>query len=537
MNRILFQMFTSVRPSLGYLLVAALLIYTAPVRVMAADGDPDGTFFGGTVITDFFGLDDVANSVAIQPDGKIVTAGFTFQPGSSFDFALARYNQDGTLDADFSGGRIVTDFFGQIDLANDVAIQSDGKIVVVGQCFESFATDLDFAIARYNPDGTPDFTFGTFGKVTTDFFGADDRATAVVILPNGKFIVGGSARNGTFLDFALARYNTDGSLDAGFGSGGTVVTDFAGTEDTIEDIAIQSDNRIVAVGSTFNVATKSNFAIARYRANGDLDPTFGFGGRVITDFFAEFDNATAVAVQRNGKIVVAGSAEVLVSTFPRITTLDFAVARYNPNGHVDKSFGASGKLTTDFNGQQDGASAVAVQSDGKIIAGGFVNPPAGFFSDFGLVRYNQNGSLDNGFGSGGKVITDFLGSADSVSDIALQRDGGIVAAGSAHDSSGLPNFALARYQGSLPTPQGTIEYLIVDVNFLVGTGALTDREGNSLITKLEAALQKLDRGLSAVVHMQAFANQVQNLLQSGRLTSEQAQPMIDEASAVISRIR
>jgi len=534
MNKIGFPRLIAIRSLFGYLLILALFTYAVPV--MAGDGDPDGAFFGGIVITDFFGQDDAAGGVAIQPDGKIVTAGFTFQPGSNFDFALARYNTDGTLDPDFSGGRIVTDFFGQFDLTSDVAIQYDGKIVVVGQCFESFATDLDFAIARYNSDGTPDFTFGTLGKVTTDFFLGDDRATAVAILPSGKIIVAGSARNGAFSDFALARYNTDGSLDASFGFGGKTVTDFAaGAEDVIEDIALQSDDKIVAVGSTFNNATKSNFAIARYRPNGSLDQTFGFDGKVITDFFREADNATAVAVQKNGKIVVAGRAETLVSISPRMTTSDFALARYNQDGRVDKNFGSSGRLITDFNGQDDGALAVTVQSDGRIIAGGFVNPPAGFSSDFGLVRYNEDGDLDSGFGAGGKVFTDFLGSADSISDIALQRDGQIVAVGSAHDNSGLPNFALARYEGPLPTPQGSIDYLIVDVKFLTGTGVLTQQEGNSLIVKLEAALQKLDRGMSASVQMQAFVRQVQTLLQSGRLTPEQAQLLIDEANGVLNR--
>jgi uncharacterized delta-60 repeat protein len=503
---------------------------------MAGDGDLDGTLFGGTIITDFFGQDDIASAVAVQTDGKIVTAGFTFQSGSNFDFALARYNADGTLDPDFSGGRIATDFFGQFDMATDVAIQDDGRIVVVGQCFESFVTDSDFAIARYNSDGNPDMTFGIGGKMTTDFFGEDDRATAVAILPNGKIVVAGSARNGVFLDFAITRYNSDGSLDANFGSAGKTVTDFNGTEDTIEDIAIQSDDKIVVAGSTFNRATKSNFAIARYKTNGDLDPSFAFGGKVTTDFFAESDNATCIDIQRDGKIVVAGNAEVIVSTFPKVTTIDFAVARYNTDGRADKSFSSDGKLTADFNGQQDGALAIAAQSDGKIIAAGLTNPPAGFFSDFGLVRYNANGNLDTSFGSGGKVVTDFLGSADSVLDIAIQRDGRIVAAGSAHDSSGLPNFALARYAGSLPTPQGSLEYLILDVNFLVGTGFLTHAEGDSLILKLDSAIRKLDKGLSASVHVQAFVNQIQSMVSSGRLASDKAAPLTNEANAVLSRI-
>lgn len=536
MNRTPVQRLGALRPSIGLILVIALLIYAMPVDVMADEGDLDSSLFGGTVITDFFGQDDVAGAVAVQPDGKIVTAGFTFQPGSNFDFALARYNPDGTLDPDFGGGRIVTDFFGQLDIATDIAIQSDGKIVVVGQCFESFVTDSDFAIARYNSDGNPDMTFGVGGKVVADFFGEDDRATSVMIQPGGKIVVAGSARNGAFLDFALARFLPDGNPDASFGSGGKTATDFAGTEDTVEDIALQSDGKIVAVGSTFHKATKSNFAIARYKANGDLDSSFAFSGKLTTDFFSGFDNATAVAIQHDGKIVVAGSAEVIVSTSPRVVSTDFAVARYNSDGRVDKSFSSDGKVTTDFNGQQDNALAVVVQSDGKIVAAGLANPPAGFFSDFGLVRYHSNGNIDSSFGAGGKVVTDFLGGADSVLDLALQRDGRIVAVGSAHDNSGLPNFALARYDGSLPTAQGSLQYIIQDVNFLVGTGVLTSQEGDSLILKLDSAIRKLDKELSATSHVQAFTNQVQTLASSGRLTAAQAQPLIDQANAVLSRI-
>ena len=187
----------------------------------------------------------------------------------------------------------------------------------------------DFALARYNPNGTLDGTFGTGGKVTTDFNGDDDEAHALVLQPDGKLVAAGQAESGyRGRDFALARYNPNGSLDATFGTGGKVTTDFAGNDDAAFGAVLQSDGKIVAAGGA-KTSRSQDFALARYNANGSLDATFGTGGKVTTDFAGNDDAAFALALQQDGKLVAAGGANVGRSrTDYRGSGEDFALARY-----------------------------------------------------------------------------------------------------------------------------------------------------------------------------------------------------------------
>ena len=397
----------------------------------------------GKVTTNFPGRFSHAAGVAQQSDGKIVVAG-----GDGGDFALARYNPDGTLDSGFgSGGRVTTDFSGaprRVDEAAGVAIQNDGKIVAAGtagRCGfeEACATDSDFALARYNPDGTLDSGFGSGGKVTFNFDrGSFDEATAVALQAGGKIVVAGNAAGG---GFALVRYNPDGSLDRRFGKHGKVTTDL-GFDDFASALAIQNDGRIVAVGSVFG-DEGSDFAVARYTRDGRPDPTFGTGGSVVTDFFGE-DHARGVTIQSDGRIIAAGDKNSVV----------FALARYNPDGTLDSDFGFEGRVLTSISEDEDFASAVAVQSDGKIVAAGTSGVCSGFIGlecsgdpsgvDFGIARYNPDGSLDQTFG-GGQVRTDFSnGSDDRASAIAIGSDGKILAVGTSKTGEE-SDFAVARY--------------------------------------------------------------------------------------------
>ncbi|MFD9223461.1 hypothetical protein ACFWDI_26440 [Streptomyces sp. NPDC060064] len=283
----------------------------------------------------------------------------------------------GDLDPTFgTGGKVTTNFGGTDNEARGVAVQADGKIIAVGQS-DSGGT-IDFALARYNPDGSLDSTFGTGGKVTTDFGGGGDLAFGVVVQADGKIIAAGLDFSGsTFFDFALARYNTDGSLDTTFGTGGKVTTDFGGSFDVAFGVVVQADGKIVAVGSAGGIA----FALARYNTDGSLDSTFGTGGKVTTNFGGG-NEARAVALQADGKIIAAG-----VSTSG---TADFALARYNTDGSLDSTFGTGGKVTTNFGGT-DEARAVALQADGKIIAAGLDFSGGAF--EFALARYQDGGSI------------------------------------------------------------------------------------------------------------------------------------------------
>jgi uncharacterized delta-60 repeat protein len=426
------------------------LAIVASTPITAAPGDLDPTFDGdGRVTTNFLPVDE-ARGVAIQADGKIVAAGVAIcppclAPFTPHLFALARYNRDGSLDLTFDGdGTVITDFDAREDEAFAVAIQADGKIVAAGSAFGPDAQD--FALARYNPDGSLDTTFDGDGMVTSDFAGGNDRARAVAIQSDGKIVAAGVAFSSACLpcngaptdNFGLARYNPDGSSDLTFGFGGRQVTNFASYgRDEARGVAIQTDGKIVAAGVAIcdpcvPTVILHDFALARYNPEGTLDTTFGGDGTVTTAFEIQ-DEAWGTALQRDGKIVAAGHATL--SSGARL----FALARYATDGSLDPAFDGDGKVTTQF-AEDDEARAVTIQRDGKIVAAGFTFLFSGQ-SDFALARYNTDGSLDTIFSGDGLVTTDFGFANDQAFAVALQGDGKIVAAGVADG-----DFALARYK-------------------------------------------------------------------------------------------
>ncbi len=380
----------------------------------AAPGDLDPTFSGdGKQTTDFGYGDNSAAATVRQPDGKIVVVG-RVTASDAGDFALARYNPNGSLDTSFSGDGRQTTNLGGNDGANAVALQSNGKIIAAG------SEGDDFALARYNPNGSLDTTFSGDGKQTTDFGAFFERANGVALQGDGKIVAVGGGGG----DFALARYNSNGSLDTSFSGDGKQTTDFGGFDEAA-GVAVQGDGKIVAVGSA-----GEDFTIARYNTNGSLDTSFSGDGKQTTGDFFE---ATGVALQGDGKIVAVGSG-----------TGGFALVRYNPNGSLDTSFSGDGKQTTDFGTDFDEATGVALQPDGKVVAVGFSN------GRFALARYNANGSLDVSFSGDGKQTTDFGTAFDEATGVALQPDGRIVVGGFTGFAGG--RFALARYN-----PDGSLD--------------------------------------------------------------------------------
>ena len=359
-----------------------------------------------------------------------------------------RFNTSGSLDASFgSGGKVLTDFgAASDDTASAVAIQQDGRVVVAG--YSDAAGGGDFALARYNADGSLDTTFGSGGKVLTDFGSAsNDFAADIEVQPNGKIVVAGSSRASGNYDFAVVRYDTDGSFDTGFGSGGKVLTDLGAAQiDQASALTIQQGGKIVVAGHS-DAGGSRDFALVSYNPDGGLDTGFGSGGKVLTDLgAASLDYANSIEVQPNGKIVAAGAGDAL-------GVGDFALVRYNADGSLDAGFGASGKVLTDLgSASYDEAQALAIRQDGKIVAVGYSDAVSS--SDFALVRYNADGSLDAGFGSGGKVLSGFGPSIGSEAfAVAIQSDGKIVAAGDAL-VNGNEDFAIARYQGAQPVVAG-----------------------------------------------------------------------------------
>jgi uncharacterized delta-60 repeat protein len=447
-------------------LVAAIIgpFFIAGSTSIPSDGDLDPSFgSGGVVMTDFNTSTDIAYSVALQPDGKLVAAGITYTDNdfSNQDFAIARYNVDGSLDASFgTNGRVTTDFPGLVAAISAVVVQPDEKIVVAGGAYPLFTFAGDFKVARYNPDGSLDTSFGSGGIVTTIFPGDGSFAFALALQSDGKIIAAGTDffdfHPGDMSDtnFALARYNPDGSPDTTFGKGGTITTDFLGAEDDVYSVLIQPDGKIVAVGSANSPFDYYDFAAARYLPNGTLDPTFGTGGKMRVDFGNnDLDIAYDAALQPDGKIVAAGT-----TVFDFGVQEPFALTRFNSNGTVDTTFGTGGLVLIDFGSFAQSANAVLVQPDGKIITVGYPNTELDD-SDFLLARCNPNGSLDPSFGVGGKVRTSLGDLNSGANDALLQPDGKIVAVGfnPTVKESGV-EFALVRYlatSGGTPTPTPT----------------------------------------------------------------------------------
>lgn len=322
------------------------------------DGTLDPTFgAAGKVYTDFGGNRfDYGRAIAIQPDGRIVVAGQSAFSGNMTDFGLARYHPDGSLDTSFDGdGKVITDF-GPIDLAAAIALLPDGRIVAAGYTLNG--ANMDFAVARYNSDGSPDASFDGDGKVHTDFGGAESGA-ALAIQVDGRIVLAGSIVNPdlNISDFALVRYNSDGSLDTTFGEQGMVATDFGG-RDEVNDLALQADGRIIVVGTS-----EFRFAVARYNSDGSLDSAFDGDGRITENFGAgnpPFDkhSAHAVAVQPDGRIIVSG-----------ISNSNVGLVRYNPDGSLDLGFGADGRVTSDLGGNEHGYDVALQPDGRIVVGG------------------------------------------------------------------------------------------------------------------------------------------------------------------------
>jgi uncharacterized delta-60 repeat protein len=400
----------------------------------------------GRVLTNLNGGSyEAAYALAIQADEKIVAAGFSAVGPNAPDFAIARYTPNGHLDRQFGAeGKVATDFSGSgsLDIPYAMAIDSNGRIVVAGESNANGGND--FALALYDPGGTLDASFNSTGKVLTDLGGLFDGATSVAIDGNGKFVVAGITNANGNYDFAVARYNLDGTLDGSFNSVGKVLTDFSGSGslDLASAVAVQADGKIVVAGLSDASGHPYDFALARYNPDGTLDTTFNSTGKVLTDFSqsGSYDIARAMAIDASGTIVVAGWSTAANRS------ADFAVARYNPDGTLDGSFNSTGKVLTDFvgPGSPDEAYDVTVLSNGKIVVVGSSNlgGSAGL-SDFAVARYNDDGTLDDSFNATGKVLTDFGGS-EVASATAIDPNGKIVAAGFSNVNE-TSDFALARY--------------------------------------------------------------------------------------------
>ncbi|WP_018615322.1 hypothetical protein [Segetibacter koreensis] len=474
------------------------------------DGTLDNTFgTDGKVSTDFLSNADAANSLAIQKDGKIVAIGTAYNPTDTAyninsDLALARYLANGTLDTTFgNNGKLISYYPTGIFTIKILANQKDGKLVVAGNSQTPHSEYSDFALARYNFDGSLDSSFGKGGKVVTDI-GGDGNVTYAAIQEDGKIVVVGSRNPNTQTgaDIALVRYNPDGSLDSSFGITGKVLTDF-GYTDIAFAIAIQGDGKLIVAGYT---GYEGKFTLVRYNKDGSLDNTFGNNGKVITDFGGGSSSATSIAIQDDGKLVVGGNV-YFDSTYG-----DFVLARYNPDGSLDKAFGNGGKSVTDFGVSNDGAFSLAIQTNGKIVQGGYVYDFRSHNYSYALASYNTDGSLDRTFGKDGKLITELAGKVGFIkatNSLALQNDGKMTVAGISNKA-----VTLARYN-----PNGSLDSSFGNYGKITTKFSVDNFEVTTLISNKKRAyvggpctngLPRNQRGLIAAYNLEATPSSLIN---------------------------
>ena len=377
------------------------------------NGTPDSTFSDdGLQTTDFNSSYSFASRVAVQKDGKIVVAGLSEQ-----NFALARYNANGSLDSSFSNdGKFLTDFLSYFsDGVCAITIQNDGKIVIAGS-ISAITNTPDFVVARYNADGSTDSSFSEDGKQTTDFNSWSERATSITIQDDGKIVVAGTIED---YEFAIVRYNADGSPDNKFGKDGKQIAHLSDYErNESSSIAIQTDGKILVAGFAEKEGRLSDFALVRFKTNGSLDSSFSDDGWQTTDFDSLNNTADFVAIQDNGKVVVAGASSIPGQSVRG----NVCIARYNANGSLDNTFNDNGKINRALSFKEGNTeyTSAAIQKDGKIVAAGHTQKAINE-QEYFVIRYNVDGSIDSNFASNGKQTVGL-----EIAAIAIQPDGKIL---------------------------------------------------------------------------------------------------------------
>ncbi len=404
-------------------------------------GDLDPGFgTAGVALADF--ENEASRAMAVQADGKIVCVGSASTGGLNDNVAVTRFNANGTLDTGFgAAGLVETDLGSAFDHGQAVAIQSDGRIVVAAR---TITTSSNIAVVRYLTNGALDPSFGTGGMVITDISGAtSEEPSSIAIQSDGKIVVGGMITPTTYWDFGVLRYTTNGQLDVSFGNNGVVTTDMNGGNERITSLAIQSDGKIVAVGYAAQDTSGANtdFAVARYTVDGDLDTSFGGVGFVTAAILPWNESAWAMSLQSDGKILAAGR----VCLDSQCSTKNVAIVRFLSTGGLDATFGTTGVAITDIPGTGDWAYGVAASPGGVIVAAGTVVVSGKY--DFFVACYDEHGSLDTDFGGSGIVTTDVNSDNDSANSVVL-TNGGVLVGGNAfnlvehnHD------FAVVRYHG------------------------------------------------------------------------------------------
>jgi uncharacterized delta-60 repeat protein len=404
-----------------------------------ASASPSGA---GSVITPIGSGIDTVQAIALQPDGKVVVAGYCFGV-THYGFCALRYRANGTLDTSWGGagtGKVITPIGANDSLAVAMAAQPDGKTLLAGYCYDG--TIYQFCALRYLANGTLDSSWGSAGTgiVTTSLGSAsNDFAHAMALQPDGKVLLAGRCSNIGNDNFCALRYRSNGTLDTSWNGTGKVITSITGNDDTVNAMALQSDGKVVLAGECFNSVNNKNFCALRYLVDGTLDTSWNGTGKVITSISSNDDEATTVVIQPDGKVLLAGTCHNGANE-------DFCSLRYHPDGTLDTDWGigGSGKVVTAMGVDNDYITSAVLQPDGKLLLAGYCD---GFLNrDFCTVRYNNNGTLDTSWGNVAKVITSVVSTTDQAYAVALQPDGKVLLAGSC--TNGLSHdFCAIRYDG------------------------------------------------------------------------------------------
>jgi uncharacterized delta-60 repeat protein len=452
--------------------LAAVSLSACTASARAAEGDLDPSFGSGGRVQTTVGSSARQDAMTVDAQGRILAVGEAKVNANDGDILVVRYLADGTPDPSFDGDGMATFDFpaaNDFDEAEAVTLDAQGRILLFGETPGAGGTD--FALIRVNPDGTRDTTFGPSGSngyVTKSVSGADEYASAIALDAQGRILVAGSARIGGDLDFAVVRFDANGNMDMTFSGDGQQTVDFTpvgNDQDNLLGMVIDSQGRIVLAGRT-QQPSLYDFALARLNSDGSRDATFGPStpseeGEVTTSFTNGPDGANALTIDSQGRIIAAGGAGGGGGSG---TPAQFALARYNSDGSLDTTFSYDGKQTTEIEGIGDGEEAyyVGVDSQGRVVAAGGADTSVGP-DDYALARYESNGELDPTFGSGGKMTL----ANGLVRSAVMDAQDRIVVGGAFDPGGGVDSqFGLVRFIGDAIAPTVTIGSGPADGSFI-----------------------------------------------------------------------
>ncbi len=412
-------------------------------------GNLDLTFNGNGRLSTFIdpvNKSSIISDMLIQPDGKILLIGSNFN-GTKNDFLLVRFLTSGDLDLSFNqSGRVITTFATGDATAYAATIDAEGKITVVGTTNGGNLSTNYFGIARYYPNGSPDNVFSQDGQLNSIVGEGNDWATCVAVQEDSKIVIAGLSQDpsGFKSSIALARYFPTGLFDHSFGDKGKVITEVTDYNGTASALLIQDDGKVLVGGTLSNQTFDSSvFCLVRYNPDGSLDESFGDMGIVTTSFGKSLSGVVDLSLLKSGKILALGT-----TTDTTLVNSVMTVVRYHPDGTIDSTFAGDGVVNVSVGSSGTFASSMAIQPDDKILLAGTAEFDTLY--DFAIARLNANGTIDRMFSGDGIANVNFDGYLDFAESVKLQKDGKILLAGySVSPDQKISNLALARFYSGL----------------------------------------------------------------------------------------